>query len=147
MNALQIMERVKDLRSIKDESHTLFLLGQMEKLGDGKKKELFAQSDRAGGVFIYESPEHKGQILEVVAGVRTDDFMTCLYRPHSIFNAPGELVKVREELIGLLEKLHQAIPGTLGIADYGRGRRVELRELATMQIRDMIEKRFRDKGY
>jgi hypothetical protein len=147
MSALKTLERFASLRTLKNEDHTRFLLGRMQGMTDSDKKPFFAQSKRAGGVYVYEAPDHPGQILEVVAGVRTDDMMACLYEPHPCFATPGELLKAREELIELLERLHQAVPGTLYIDDRGRGRKVELRELATMQLVDMIGKRFRQKGF
>jgi hypothetical protein len=148
MNALKTLERFSTLRSIpRSEDTARFLMGQLGNLPESRKKDLFAQSPRGGGVYVYESPDYPGKVLEVVAGVRTDDQMACLYEGHPIFNTPGELVKAREELIQVFEHLHRAIPGTLFLPDPGRGRHCELREVATMQLCDVIAKRFKDKGY
>lgn len=148
MSTIDTLRKFENLRAIpKSSGRVTVIQEQVQKLSQDSKRLLFAQSTVGGGVFIYESKQFPNQILEIVAGVRADDLMSCLYEPHPMFNTPGEAIKAREELIQLLERMHMAIPGTLVIDDQGRGRKVELRELVTMQIVDMIAQKFRDKGF
>jgi hypothetical protein len=148
MSALQTLEKFQSLRAIpKTSTRAQVILNDLTNLPDDQRRKCFAQSKRAGGLFVYEHPKYPRQILEVIAGVRGDDSMCCLYEPHPMFNSPGEAVKAREELIALLESMHSAIPNTLLFDDEGRGRKVEIREMVTMQIVDSIAQKFRDKGF
>src|SRR3954447_5292195 len=106
MSTLDTLRKFEALRVVpKSADRVTQLQAELEKLGEGEKRRLFAQSKRGGGVFIFESKNYPGRILEVVAGVRSDDMMSGLYEPHPMFNTPGEAIKAREELIELLERL------------------------------------------
>jgi hypothetical protein len=119
------------------------LLGDFEKKTPEQKRKCFASSAKGGGAYIHTSdllPEAKGLILEIIPGLNKD-FITCLFRPHAIFNSPGELIRAREDLIQMLESLSGSAPGRLCINDTVRGRKLFLQELGTQQLIDIARRK------
>lgn len=148
MSAIINLERFRELRVAKIddfESICRTVLGELEGLTTDKKKALFAQSKKGGGVFLYRStnpklPEAKNVILEAVMGIGSDDFFTCLFDLHPLLNAPSELLRAREELVDGIERLMNAAPGRVVIPDPARGRRLKLQELGTQQLLDQLRR-------
>jgi hypothetical protein len=98
---------------------------------------------RAGAVIMYEVD---GQIIEVVLGTRVDDVIGAMYKPNPIFNSPADLRQARIDLIEMIEDIKNSEPGYLEGKCRARNRKVDLKEMPTVQLIDILAEFVKKQG-
>ncbi|CAG9229265.1 hypothetical protein [Burkholderia vietnamiensis] len=140
-----LLHRTDEIRIKRDEDKLYTILGEIQNLSDAEKAPLFAQSRKGGGVFLFESRHFPGHIVEYIPGVMVNDSISCMFEPHPVLGSPSTLLKLREELVAEIERIHHAIPGALHKADPARHRPVMLIEMSTLQLADTLRETARVK--
>lgn len=140
MTKLITLDRFRDLQAISNEDLCRQVAGEFVQQPRHVKEKCLAQSKKGGIVFIYESVNEPGYLIEQVIGLDgSNDFMLTLYRPHAIFNSPSELLKARESLVTMYADMKGADPHSFALADNYRRRMVMLMELGTMQLVQLVQ--------
>lgn len=138
----QLAEKWRSVEFVRDPARTNTAVESLAQLNAAQLSNLGFINRDAGKVVIVQSGT---DILEVVLGTRKDDLIGSLYRPNPIFNSPADLLKARLELIEIIEDVKDSAPGGLQGQCKARGRHVDLSEMPTIQLIDvvaaMLEKR------
>jgi hypothetical protein len=138
LDVANLVKRADELPFKRDEDLLFTILGELQNRSDAQKQEIFAQSRKGGGVFLFESKNFPGHIAEYIPGIVETDSISCLFTPHPLLAEARVLLKFREELIEAIERIQQAAPGSLKKADPGRSRAVFLNEMSTLQLADTL---------
>lgn len=133
-----LLNKYKDLQPISDDKTTQAIAEELMGLPDKEMEKFFAGNERAGAVFLYESPNHKGKVLELVMGMLKDDHISTLFVPHPKMGTRQSWLDLRVELIEGVEKVFNAPKGLCAIMDHSRARHVALPEFSTAQLYDLI---------
>jgi hypothetical protein len=106
-----------------------------------KQREAFFGTMDTGFWYVHRLDKHPDTVYECIVSTNTGDAITSLYKNHRIFNTHGDLARAREELIkAIAHKVGLSHQG-VGIDDPVRGRVMELRELSTGQLIDLLAER------
>jgi hypothetical protein len=138
LDVANLVQRADELPFKRDEDLLYTILGELQNRSDAQKQEIFAQSRKGGGVFLFESQNFPGHIAEFIPGVVETDSISCLFTPHPLLAEARVLLKFREELVDAIERVQQAAPGTLRKMDPARHRAVYLNEMSTLQLADTL---------
>ncbi|MDP9155335.1 MAG: hypothetical protein M3O74_13905 [Pseudomonadota bacterium] len=138
LDIANLVSRASEIELVRDEDLLYTILGELQNRSDAEKQAIFAQSRAGGGVFLFESKNFPGHIVESIPGVLETDSISCMFKPHPILAEARTLLKFREELVSELERVNGAAPGALRKADPGRHRAVLLIEMSTLQLADTL---------
>lgn len=133
-----IIEKYKTLKPITDDETVHKMLQILVDTPQDQVGKYFGQSKKAGGFYLFEHDAFPGKVIEYLQGHAGDDSVTTLYEGHPIFHSRQALLEAREEIIGAIDHLLMAVPGTTVVQDHGRERQVFLNELGTAQLLDTL---------
>ena len=137
-----VLDSVRDVVVVNDDKVALALSIAMR---DGPPAAMLGASafDRDAGTFyLYRDPADPKHVMETVIDPLHKDGITSVYLgQHRMFESRGSLIAYRLRLINALAAEVGLPAESIWIDDPGRGRRMELKCLATGQLIDLLQDR------
>lgn len=135
----RILSKYVDLQVHDDPKRANELLRDFAGMSEEEHALHFGGSALVGECFIKDSPGIEQCILEVVlAGDRVDSCAT-LFKAHPLFNTRESYLEGREELMNCVLDLANASVGGIGLLCPLRGRNVNVRDLGTHHLIELIQ--------
>lgn len=140
-----LIEKYKNLRTVIGSTERT---RQVEAIFNGlplaEQKRYVIEDAYAGKVVVFPDPDNRKQVLEIVLGANTDDYIGVLYHGHSIFETLGETQRARREIIECIEDMYDAPINALRFKCKARNRACGLREFPTIALYDLMVERARN---
>lgn len=134
-----ILSKYKDLIVIDNRQRTNDLLVALGNLSDEELKVVNDGSHFIGRAMFRESPGEQAAVLEVVMSMDDTDCFATLFQPHPLFNSRDSFKEGREELLTCILDIADASILGVQIQCPLRQRRVDLRDLGTKQLLELLE--------
>ena len=138
MNAQQALAAYRDIVVVNADHIALDLGVQLRGASIEAQKAAFAGSKETGWFYLYSHPKHPDVVMETIVSTGQDESIISLYKPHPAFASAGELMRVRRILIDGLASKFGMNAESIAIPDHSRGRELDMSELATGQLIDLL---------
>jgi hypothetical protein len=141
MNIQAILNRASVVKAIDAPLTATTLVQKLAKESEATQYSCFLGDRVSGFVFLYSDTAGGRYVLETVQSGHGQDNLIALYEANGLFDNKAKVIQLRRDLIGAIEWLNTAAPGTIGADDFQRGRQVLLGELTTIQLIEMVKAR------
>jgi hypothetical protein len=137
MTPEQTLDSMRDVVVVNHERTALEISFDLKEKPKYEQRQAFAGSHAGGFFYLHRIDKFPDTAFECVVSPN-GDAISSVYKNHRIFQNAGELVRARETLVAAVAQKVGLSPESVGVDDESRGRTMDLTELSTGQLIDML---------
>lgn len=142
MNASQILDKYRSVVVANSDRIVHELSHEFRAKAEHVQRQSFGGTYQTGFTWLIRSEgQHTDKVVETVVSPKGDAITSLYIGNHSAFASLGTLIEARRELIAAVCDRVGLSQDAVGVEDPGRGRRLDLAELSTGQLIDLLAER------